>query len=193
VSSAIHLIENAQAFRRGLTDALTRAGFTLVDDPSMAEATIITMRDDTECDAIETHSDSTTVLALLPDPSAAAHAHAMSHGASAATDWNSDPDEIVVVLADAIAGLVRLPISVARLLAAEWPDAHALRPDVEPEEAAWLTDLAAGATVARVADEAGYSERAMFRKLHDLYTRLGVSSRAEAIVAAERFGLLDDE
>lgn len=54
----------------------------------------------------------------------------------------------------------------------------------------WLAALASGSTVARLANETGYSERVMFRRLADLYGRLGVSGRAEAIVAAERLGLL---
>jgi DNA-binding NarL/FixJ family response regulator len=64
---------------------------------------------------------------------------------------------------------------------------------VTEEEVGWLADLAAGETVARIAHETGYSERAMFRRLREVYERLGVTSRTEAIVAAERLGLFDQD
>ena len=51
--------------------------------------------------------------------------------------------------------------------------------------------LAQGRTVAELADLDGYSEREMFRTLKDLYTRIGVTSRTEAIVWASRYGVLD--
>jgi DNA-binding NarL/FixJ family response regulator len=47
--------------------------------------------------------------------------------------------------------------------------------------------------VAHIADEAGYSERAMFRRLREVYERLGVTSRAEAILVAERLGLFAED
>jgi DNA-binding CsgD family transcriptional regulator len=53
-----------------------------------------------------------------------------------------------------------------------------------------LRQLAAGATVAQLADRAGYSERAMFRLLHALYRQLGARSRIEAILHAQTSGWL---
>jgi DNA-binding NarL/FixJ family response regulator len=84
-------------------------------------------------------------------------------------------------------------VATVAAIAAEWPGAHTPRPDVTEQEVGWLGDLAAGETVARIADEAGYSERAMFRRLREVYERLGVTSRAEAIVVAERLGLFDQD
>jgi len=46
---------------------------------------------------------------------------------------------------------------------------------VDQEEAEWLDALARGATVVSLADDYGYSERVMFRRLRDLYERLGAS------------------
>ncbi|MEA2589098.1 MAG: hypothetical protein QOH66_2025, partial [Actinomycetota bacterium] len=42
-----------------------------------------------------------------------------------------------------------------------------------------------------LAEKVGYSERALYRLLHALYGRLGVSNRTEAILQASRRGLLD--
>lgn len=63
-------------------------------------------------------------------------------------------------------------------------------PVVTDEEHAILRLLASGFSVAQIADEIGHSERVMFRRLHELYLHLGVRSRSEALVVAERAGLL---
>jgi len=171
--------------------ALQRAGFEAVGADTTPSAVLITLRAPEACIEIERQAASgATVVALLPDPTAAEHAHALSHGATGTVDWSADPDEIVAVLRVALEGQARLPVAIARELASEWPGAHAPRPDFSDEEIEWITDLARGTPVARLADDSGYSERAMFRRLHDVYTRLGAANRAEAIVAAERLGLL---
>jgi DNA-binding CsgD family transcriptional regulator len=57
---------------------------------------------------------------------------------------------------------------------------------------AWIVELSRGSTVVALAERYGYSERVMFRRLGEVYARLGAMNRAEALVAAERFGLLED-
>jgi DNA-binding CsgD family transcriptional regulator len=61
---------------------------------------------------------------------------------------------------------------------------------ISDREIEWLRTLAAGSTVARLAEGVGYSERAMFRLLRDLYQRLGVKSRTEALMLAQQQGWL---
>ena len=61
---------------------------------------------------------------------------------------------------------------------------------VSTDEADWLRAMAAGATVAEIAVDVGYSERAMFRNLKALYTRIGARNRTEALLWASRHGLL---
>src|SRR4030042_3857 len=68
-------------------------------------------------------------------------------------------------------------------------DPHAERPRVDEEETEWLEELAQGSTVVSLADAYGYSERVMFRRLHDLYGRLGAANRSEALINAGRLGL----
>lgn len=60
-------------------------------------------------------------------------------------------------------------------------------------ERAWLRELAQGSTVTALARTAGYSEREMYRLLAKLYTRLAATGRTEALLAAERWGLLDPD
>ena len=64
---------------------------------------------------------------------------------------------------------------------------------VQPGESGWLRQLAGGVPVRDIADSIGYSEREMFRMLHDLYMRIGVRDRTDAIIWATRHGLLDGE
>ncbi len=193
MSNRVAVIENAVSFRRGVEAALEKAGFASIDAATDPAAVLITLRPPEACADIERYAaGGATVVALLPDPTAAEHAHALSHGATGTVDWSADPDEIVAVLRVALEGQARIPVAIARELASEWPGAHAPRPEFTEEEAEWIADLARGIPVARLADDSGYSERAMFRRLHDIYSRLGAANRAEAIVAAERLGLLGD-
>jgi len=193
MTRTVAVAEAAASFRRGLDAALDRAGYAQAGLDESPGAVLATLRFPDDCESFDRLCRSgALVVALLPDPSPAGHAHAFEHGAAGAVDWKADPETIVATLQAAWEGTTALPVEVARALAAEWPSLHAHRPEVDPEEVAWLIELAAGRTVARLADDSGFSERAMFRRLHDLYTRLGVSGRSEAIVAAERLGLLSD-
>ncbi|MEK7252045.1 MAG: LuxR C-terminal-related transcriptional regulator [Actinomycetota bacterium] len=194
MASVIAVIEIAASYRRGLEAALTDAGFTTTTEPGDADAVLLALRIPEGCEAADALvAAGKVVVALLPDPTPAGHAHAFEHGVASATPWDADPSEIVAALTHAIEGWTRLPVATVAALAAEWPGAHTPRPDITDEEIGWLAELASGETVARIADETGYSERAMFRRLHEVYERLGVSGRTEAIVAAERLGLFAEE
>jgi DNA-binding NarL/FixJ family response regulator len=189
----VAVAETAMSFRRGIDTALEGSGFRPVAVEDSPDAVLATLRFPEGCETVtKLVAAGAVVVALLPDPTPEAHAHAYGHGAAGTVDWNADPEEIVASLDAALEGRTRLPIEVTRVLAAEWPNLHAPRPEIDEDEADWLVALATGTTVARLADDTGYSERALFRKLHDLYDRLGVTSRAEAIVTAERLGLLHD-
>lgn len=59
---------------------------------------------------------------------------------------------------------------------------------VSPEELGWLQRLAHGIRIIDLAAETNYSERSMYRHLSDLWRRLGVRNRQEAIVLAAHKG-----
>jgi NarL family two-component system response regulator YdfI len=81
-----------------------------------------------------------------------------------------------------------MPADVADLLLSE-QDARPARRSAPPaQQVTWLRRLAAGWTVARLASDAGYSERAMYRLLHALYRQIGVHTRLEAIILAHEEG-----
>ncbi|HEX5631369.1 MAG TPA: LuxR C-terminal-related transcriptional regulator [Acidimicrobiia bacterium] len=194
MAPVVAVIESAASYRRGLEAALSEAGFTITAEPGDADAVLVALQIPDGCNSADALVGAgKVVVALLPDPSPAGHAHAFEHGAASATPWDADPSEIVTALSHAIAGFARLPVATVAAISAQWPGAHTPRPDVTDEEIGWLADLAAGETVGRIADETGYSERAMFRRLKEVYDRLGVTSRTEAIMVAERLGLFGKE
>jgi DNA-binding NarL/FixJ family response regulator len=130
------------------------------------------------------------LVALLVDPTPDAYAEALRGGAIAAVAWEAVPEAIVKVLAAALVGNTLMPVGVAQALAAKLPAIE--DPDwITHEEITWLRILAQGGTVHDLARQVGYSERALYRLLHALYGRMGVSSRTEAILQASRRGLLD--
>jgi DNA-binding NarL/FixJ family response regulator len=90
----------------------------------------------------------------------------------------------------AVNGHTLLPIGVLRALASS-AAAGPIATDAQmpaPRETEWLRQLAEGRSVARLANAAGYSERMMFRLLRELYDRLGVRSRTEALMRARERG-----
>lgn len=194
----VAITERAVAFQRGLEPACTRAGFT-VDHPADVIAwsqsggdrvAVITLMDAAACDLVEAASGAgASVVALLPEPSAQQFAHAIGHGAVAAIDWAADPEDIAAVIAAAANRLSLLPTEVVRALTPRRYGGHG--PPIDSMEADWLRALSRGQTVVELADEAGYSERSMFRRLHDLYEKLGVPNRDAAVREAERLGLLE--
>jgi DNA-binding NarL/FixJ family response regulator len=119
------------------------------------------------------------------------YAHALRHGAAGSVAWDEDPERIVAVVGASLDGMMIVPVATVGAMAAWGPDPHGEGPVIDQVEVEWLLELAKGGTVVRLAETYGYSERAMFRKLADLYARLGVTGRAEAVVAAHRLGLLD--
>ena len=73
------------------------------------------------------------------------------------------------------------------------PEPFRLRSPLSIEEVAILRRLAAGERIADISSHLGYSERSLYRRLNDIWTRLGVSNRAEGITIAVSNGWLPNE
>jgi DNA-binding NarL/FixJ family response regulator len=131
------------------------------------------------------------VIALLTDETTPSYVRAILAGAIAAVPRDAAPDKLKDVFEAAIAGSSLLPTEVVRALASasqELPTESPTTPSAREIE--WLRMLAQGATVAQLADRFGYSERAMFRLLRDLYQRMQVGSRTAALMRAQERGWL---
>jgi DNA-binding NarL/FixJ family response regulator len=137
----------------------------------------------------ETRPD-TTVIAVLADASLHSHVHAILSGAVAAVSRDALPETLRKVFEAAVAGESLLPVEVVRALTGSQPMQEKDESTPSTEEIGWLRELAFGTTVAQLADQAGYSERAMFRLLRALYRRVGARNRTEALMRAQERGWL---
>ncbi len=130
------------------------------------------------------------VVLVADDLSPATYADGLRAGATGVTSLSAELDDTVDVIGSAAAGQTLLPTAVAQALCRP---SDAQPPQISDRERSWLRALAAGrTTVAGLARSAGYSEREMYRLLSGLYARLGASTRTQALLVAERGGLLDE-
>ena len=135
----------------------------------------------------ETRAD-TMVIAVLADSSTRSHIQAILGGAIAAVARDALPETVRKVFDAAVAGKSMLPVEVVRGLTRSRPSQEGDEMVPSPQEIGWLRELASGTTVARLADRAGYSERAMFRLLRELYIRIGARNRTEALMRSHERG-----
>ena len=63
--------------------------------------------------------------------------------------------------------------------------------ELSSEERSLLQRISEGATVVQLADEFFLAERSVRRRLQNVYVRLGVTGRAEAVKLASQLGLVD--
>ena len=132
----------------------------------------------------------TVVVALLPELTEELVVRGLSSGAVAVVQRDISPGELRDLVLNLLAG--RTVVSIGALRRTPITTSPPAFPgyDGAPSEVDWLRMLANGSTVKQVADRAGYSERMMFRLLRDLYGRLGVRGRVEAILLARKRGWL---
>ena len=197
----VGIIDPAASFRCGLSRALSDDGFAPceIDDIRTWAATegrrvllwtVRSPQDWKELGALQGINAELVVVALLVEATPETYAEALRSRAHAAVEWEASPAAIVKVVVAGLEGNVLIPGGVAQALAAKVPIAH--DPDwITHEELGWLRALAEGGSVHDLAQTAAYSERAMYRLLHALYGRMGVSNRTEAIIQADRWALLE--
>ncbi len=135
-------------------------------------------------------SGDVTFVELTADEGVDSFASALRRGAVGVLPPGAELELAVEVLRSAAAGLVVLPERIARAI--HQPSAATPPPPLQPRERQWLRKLGTGTTVSALAESAAYSEREMYRLLSKLYTRLGAANRTEALLRAERWGMLDD-
>ncbi len=196
----VAVVETAGAYRRGLANALAEAGYEAVEPQDLASwanetaalAALIGGPADDLDRTIAVVAPAVTVVALVAIDDPEAWWRAMVAGASAVADRDERPEAIVTVLGHAMEASVLMPSSAVRWLMDRAAIPTATTAQVSREEAEWLRFLADGRTVADLADEVGFSERTMFRRLYEIYGRIGARNRIEAVVAAQRLRLIDD-
>lgn len=131
------------------------------------------------------------VMAVVEGLSLTSFADWIRRGAAVVVEGSEEPEVILRVIESTLDGMPPVPGQHLRAMAQLVPADDDVSSWLHEDEVAWLRRMAAGATVAEIADDVGYSERAMFRSLKSLYLRLGVRNRTEALLWASRRGLLD--
>lgn len=151
--------------------------------------TVLSEADWSELARLSTSLPTVKVLALLEDTAVGPGLRAVKAGAVSVLSRHVTSEALCQSVAAVAGGEATLPVAVVSALAAE-ANTHDKTVPVSPARIAWLRSLAAGATVSRLAGQAGYSERAMYRLLRALYRDLGVDSRVEALILAHDQGWL---
>jgi DNA-binding NarL/FixJ family response regulator len=131
------------------------------------------------------------IVGLLPAPGAVDCRWILDAGAHAAIPWSASSAEILQALLSAMGGLTTLPTEAARAMARSVPG-RSPAIGIEAHEEQWLRDLARGSSVVDLARRVGYSQRELYRRLAQLYRRMGVTTRPEAIALAAQWGLLHE-
>lgn len=202
LASKIIIADSAASFRRGLGAAFTAAGFVVTEtarlaDPAVADgndAVVMTVGSPdalVSVTALVAADSAPVVIVLAAGRDAGMVADALRTGAAGYVDRDADPDLVVAAVDAAFRGHAIVPRWAAAAFAARIPVRPSGNEWVTEEEVEWLRMFAAGVTVAALADRVGYSEREMFRNLHDLYVRIGVRNRTGALIWAQRHGLFD--
>lgn len=202
-SSRAVVLDPAPVYRRGLVEALRDGGHEVVvpedlaspDGWASADVVVVTCRPDVGWDTVaalaDRPSDNTPrVVVLLEDESAPNVVRALQLGAVSVLSRDVDPRRLLAAIeATAHGDVVVSRISGHALASAAVAEGE---PDwLTRDEVEWLRLLADGAKVNAIARAAGYSERQMFRLLFGLYGRMGVASRDQAVLTAQRWGVLE--
>lgn len=200
--ASIHIAvcDRAASYRRGLGAELETAGYVVADveDPRVqplvtgVDVVLLTVRTPEDWRTLRdvAANGAVRLVALLVDATPERQAEALRSGAHGVVGWEAAPETIIAVVSAAAADLTLLPAPVAQAIARA--GAPLYEPDLlSPEEIDWLRLLSQGLNVQQLAEKAGYSERALYRLLQRVYVKMRVASRAEAIIQARRWGLLD--
>jgi DNA-binding NarL/FixJ family response regulator len=188
------------AFRRGMLATLGSAGFEpetsaeLLDWAGQGTRSLVLLTLETDADwtllaQLRQEGIDVTVIALLPDANLSACVRAVASGAVTALPRDVGVDRARQVFEEVLGGFSVLPVEVVQALAVP----HGETGDgvqLTSTELSWLRELRGGTTVSQLAERSGYSERAMFRQLRELYAKLRVKNRTEALLVAHRQGWL---
>ena len=128
------------------------------------------------------------VVTIIDDCGISPICDSLKAGAVGCVTWDTTGDELLLILGAALKRKTVVPTEVAVALARE---SHGVKPELlEENELGWLQSLAARTTVAKLGHQAGFSEREMYRRLRDVYRKMGVTNRTDALLKASRLGWL---
>jgi DNA-binding NarL/FixJ family response regulator len=197
---SICVVSSIPAFRDGICAWLRTEGFiTSESEPgahwarSSVDAALVSLFEEGEWDAMKEVASrrwGIAMVAVLPAVTTYDFAGAVRLGAAGVVARDATREELVEAFQAALAGRTVVPLPVARSLV-ERVEKAPMPPTLGNEEIEWLRAMARGVTVSEIARSTGYSERQMYRLLGRVYEQIGASGRADALIQADRLGILD--
>lgn len=186
------ILHPSTSFRAGLAAAFTDRSIVVLDGEGQEQDTdrgrILVLADGSYRSILETQDALSTVIVLVDDLNPAAYQDALARGADGVAHVDASPETIAQVAYAAVGGEVVLPTEIARLMAGR---PRTTEIDLSTEDIQLLQRLSEGLTVNQLAGEVYSSERSLRRRLQNIYVRLGVGGRVEAMKRASQLGLLD--
>ncbi|MEU8179084.1 hypothetical protein AB0C14_40020 [Microbispora hainanensis] len=195
----VAVVDPAPVFRHGVVAALSSMGY-LVEEPAdavtwlderpgaMILLTLGSAEDLDQVVALCRVRPRPLIVALPSGEVSALGVQAVRAGARSVVARTATVSALQRAVAATLEGEAVMPADVADLLVAGRGGRPPHRSIPSREQIAWLRRLSDGWTVARLAAEAGYSERAMYRLLKTLYQDIGANSRFQAILLAHEEG-----
>ncbi|WP_157441211.1 helix-turn-helix domain-containing protein [Actinoplanes awajinensis] len=194
------VVDPLPLYRQGVSAALADLGYTVdaPEDPltwvrrtpGLLLLTLLTENDWLLLNQLRTAAVNHHLIAVLTSDSVSLGARAIRAGAQSVLDRAVTDEVMRRTVVATLDGQAVMPAAVATALTAGTVAAPRSDPALSAEQLAWLRQLAAGMTVARLAHAAGYSERAMYRLLQALYRQLGVRTRIQALMLTQEQGWL---
>jgi DNA-binding NarL/FixJ family response regulator len=127
-------------------------------------------------------------LCLVPEPSAGVFVAAIISGAETVLDYLTPAHHVAIAVEAVDRGLALVDVATLRRLVDISPDTSP--PKLGHHELRLLRLIVAGAQISRIETELSCSRRTAYRRMHDLYAKLGARNREEAMYVAGRWGLL---
>lgn len=200
----VAVADSVSSYVRGVTLALRSRGVSAsapkdleawvrADQVRVVLLTLTSEGDWERLDKLHSLDDRLLIVAMMEDTDQRACLRALAAGAAGVLPRDASPKRVAQTVGSLVRGEAIVPLPLIRALTAQAHPEPAAGTGVgadalAPSELAWLRGLANGATVRHLANEAGYSERMMFRLLNNLYHRLEVNTRTEALFLARERG-----
>jgi DNA-binding NarL/FixJ family response regulator len=131
------------------------------------------------------------VVALVDDLHPSTYAEPLKLGADGVAHADSSPEIICRSLEAAVGGEVVLPAEAAKQMARLIESGEAQPSAITDEEIGLLQRLSDGVSIVDLAKHEFLAERTMRRRLQNLYLKLGVQGRAQALKRAARLRMIE--
>ncbi|MEV0615176.1 hypothetical protein AB0I81_17765 [Nonomuraea sp. NPDC050404] len=196
----VAIVDPLPAYRAGVASSLRNAGYLpeeVAGDPAAwaqrddIHGALVTVEGPSEVGLVREVRDANDALIIVALSSQLVSAHLnelLDLGCHAVVDRGAHPDLASIALTAAVHGHMvvpsHVPVALARCVVEK------MKMDLSSQHVEWLAALAAGHTISDLARQAGYSPRAMHRKLQTVYRALGTRDRVSALMAAARLGVI---